>query len=708
MMDAPEQAERTSGIEGQQTRSRWAALAPASLVRTEHDRRLACILLAGLAFTLVILVINYKLFTDPTNEYSDFAANALQIEDAKHLRDLLGNYSRWGFHHPGPAFFYIFALGEALLHDWLRLAPDVMNAYIITIILLNSVFLFSVIGIFIQHCRSRLLIPVAVLLTIYVIYVINHTIPGSAFLSIWMPHVLLCCFLLFVTVCAAVAAGNVKQLPILAFTGLMLLHGHVALPIFVGPLVVLALGGALFSTGRHRDLKGFIRVNRLPITISALLVIVFAAPILLDVVLHTPSNVFHVRAYMSGHRGLQNSWPQALKYEATFFTFVADATIVQRQASAHLMASGASHPYVVIYWCFWCGLMAFTIGSFVYQRKPVSLFVKYLAVEILVIVLVFFYWGMRMAGPMFNFNGYFFYAVQLLVLLGITSYLLDGIERGVSWPIIMALSCAVPLLMFLGKPYFQSVDTGATDQILRVYKEETDRLIARFPARLEPVNVTVSSGEWLDWLGIISHLKRGGYRFCISDAMGRFHDPSTECHHVAGLQNLILARAPRKCELPCQTVEEDSQFVVQLAPYPWLTLPFQLDAEGVSSLNDNFYRDAGGMFATRRSSSRFLLAPVEQPKLAYVRIIGEGIPGRPVEVFLNGQQIGTIGTIETASQMGGQEIPQFVVDGRILRSGQENDLTFTVKRAAPVGPDWRDLGYFVKKIEFGLFKDKEP
>ena len=177
---------------------------------------------------VVVLKINHKLFSNAINEYYDFAANMLQIEDAKHFHDLLGNYSRWGFHHPGPAYFYILALGETILHDWLRIAPEAMNAHLITIILLNSIFLFAAISIFAQHCQSRLFVPVALALAIYVIYMVNHTIPGSAVLSIWMPHVLLFCFLLFATVCASVAAGNVKQLPILAFTGLMLLHAHVA------------------------------------------------------------------------------------------------------------------------------------------------------------------------------------------------------------------------------------------------------------------------------------------------------------------------------------------------------------------------------------------------------------------------------------------------------------------------------------------------
>ena len=160
---------------------------------------------------------------------------------------------------------------------------------------------------------------------------------------------------------------------------------------------------------------------------------------------------------------------------------------------------------------------------------------------------------------------------------------------------------------------------------------------------------------------------------------------------MTGLQNLILARTPRKCEAPCQTLEQDPQFVVQLAPYPWLKLPIQIDNDGISSLNDNFYRDSGGLWSTRISTIRFLLAPdAEKHELVRVRIAGVGLPGRPAEISLNGEHIGTVSPKQALSE--------FTVDGNILRPGQENDLTFTVKKAGPVGHDWRYLGYFVKKV----------
>src|SRR5215471_288561 len=111
------------------------------------------IFLCAAAFIATLLVINRDLFRAPIWEYSDYAANAIQIERAKHFRELLGNYSRWAFHHPGPGFMYVFALGERLFHDWFRLVPGEMNSHILTAVLVNLAFLFGTIAILAKRVK---------------------------------------------------------------------------------------------------------------------------------------------------------------------------------------------------------------------------------------------------------------------------------------------------------------------------------------------------------------------------------------------------------------------------------------------------------------------------------------------------------------------------------------------------------------------------
>jgi hypothetical protein len=46
---------------------------------------------------------NRFLFTDRLYEQGDSAANSILIAQARHFTLLVGNYSRKGFNHPGPA-----------------------------------------------------------------------------------------------------------------------------------------------------------------------------------------------------------------------------------------------------------------------------------------------------------------------------------------------------------------------------------------------------------------------------------------------------------------------------------------------------------------------------------------------------------------------------------------------------------------------------
>jgi hypothetical protein len=175
-------------------------------------------LVPALVFALIVLGINRALFTTSIIESSDFAANALQVQNAKHLAELLGNYSRWRFHHPGPAFFYIYAAGEWIFYDLLHLVPAPFN---------NGS----------HHSDSS---EHAIFVPDYQNIPSSQPQPVVPFASCWcggsFPFSLwakpfpapqwrpfgsptLFCFLLFACACASVAAGKWDDVVALAFSG---------------------------------------------------------------------------------------------------------------------------------------------------------------------------------------------------------------------------------------------------------------------------------------------------------------------------------------------------------------------------------------------------------------------------------------------------------------------------------------------------------
>jgi len=64
----------------------------------------------------VLLARNAFLFSAPEYEDADMGANSILIEQARRFTLLVGNYSRDGFNHPGPAFLYVESWGESVLN----------------------------------------------------------------------------------------------------------------------------------------------------------------------------------------------------------------------------------------------------------------------------------------------------------------------------------------------------------------------------------------------------------------------------------------------------------------------------------------------------------------------------------------------------------------------------------------------------------------
>lgn len=640
----------------------------------------ASIIVGATSFLISLLRLNHRLFTVPIHEYRDFAANALQIEKAKHFHELLGNYSRWAFHHPGPAFFYISAFGEKLFLDILHLVPAEMNSQILTIILLNTAFLFGTIAILAKHCRSQLFVPAALSLSLFFIYVVSRALPGSAFLSIWMPHLILFPFLFFVTVCAAVAMGEVSKLPLLAFAGLLLVHGHVAQPLFVGTLAVMTIATLWIRQGRAVGLKRFISDNRRPVIVSLILCVMFATPIVLEAFMDKPNNLHAILVYSSGHKGLQQSPGLALKYAASFLVFDTQTEAVIQDNSPHLMSLGWSKTYVVVYWCLSFVLTAVLIVTYARKVNRIPTFWKYVIAEILTVSLLFYVWTLKMGGPLFNFNGFFFFGMQLLALFAMAALILDGLNITAGPALAVALCALIPTSMFAARREFRN--PWAEEPV-------TDRIYAAIPADIGPVHLRFPWDDWLTTLGVAYRLEHEGRAFCLDNPWIFSFNPNNVCRNMDSLKNLVLTHIPTECNPPCRVLLRDRKFELQLVPYPFLKLPADIKPDNLQTLNINFMtNETGPSWSGRTSTVNFRLAPdfSEAPRIR-VTVFGNITPGRPAQIILNGHSLGTI-------EAPGYSSTDFVVDRSIFKGGEENELVIQVDNAGPAGADPRTFGFY--------------
>lgn len=236
---------------------------------------------------VLLLVRNSGLFTHPVYEAGDPAANSILTLQAKHFALLTGHYSRVGFHHPGPAYFYLQAGGEWLLHDLTGIVPAAYNGQAITIMALNATLIALALSILYAWLRSMAAVLTAAGVTL--VFLAEHS---QLVCSTWMPHACFAPFLLYLFAVASVAAGRLSHLWIMVLAGGLLIHGHGEFLMIVPVLALVAL-----LPQRRRLLA-----HRREVLLASALLALFALPIALNLALHWPGEIPKYLAY--GHHAL--------------------------------------------------------------------------------------------------------------------------------------------------------------------------------------------------------------------------------------------------------------------------------------------------------------------------------------------------------------------------------------------------------------------
>lgn len=191
--------------------------------------------LASLAVALGELVVERPVL----HSYGDTAALELGVLEAQGGDRLLGPYSRFGWFHPGPAYFYLQA-------PLLRLFGQQTWAFYAGALVLNGASILALLGLARRWCGRLAPLLVACLV---VGLILRHD--AHLFLDVWNPHIvllpLLClCFL------AAVAPRSSAATVAVVVLGSAMVQTHIGMaPIVVG-LGVLVLTRRLEGSSRWR------------------------------------------------------------------------------------------------------------------------------------------------------------------------------------------------------------------------------------------------------------------------------------------------------------------------------------------------------------------------------------------------------------------------------------------------------------------------
>ncbi len=633
------------------------------------------------------------LFRAPLMEEGDLAVNALQIRNAKRAHEIYGNYSRYEFHHPGPAFFYVYAAAEALLFDRLRVVPSPGNAHLIAIVCLQFAFLTAALWLIATRFPWRPLAPLALLAA--TIWIRQH--PEIA-VSVWPPHVIAIPFLCFLVACTCVAVGDSAVLPVAVVTGGFLFHGHVAQSLFVVTLgtAAIVMGARTGKTEVAGPTGGGFPPWRKAFLLGGALVAVFAIPLLVDIVqLGLRSNVAAILGRFSADLGQHVSFRQSVLFFVTY-------PIASREQDAMLTTNvGPAIAYFVQrHWIAIAASVAVLFAPVVLRivgRSRMSAGERRIAwsAQVLLAIAVAdcLIWGMAQADAIRHYNGVFYYAVYFYAAL----FGLAIVARALAcrWDrraeLGIAGVAAVVLALGLrahraspaerGMPIQRAVDTALSET-----RDQAPKLLV------------VARGNWQIAAAVALELQRRGVNFFVPDWWSFMFQPQRGYSQLqerrtnfdtwwiapagAGGLDLTSGLALYRQPAPLDPNGARIDFTAGTAAFRYVVTGVQ-DGDFMSTVA------AGGMTSNeRRVRLRFAPLPASHDvkiMLDAASALEDGAP-MPARILLNGQEVGWVSVqnrtevaVDVAQERWNESkdatLELFFPDARVLRSPARPDYT---------------------------------
>lgn len=439
---------------------------------------------------------NGFLFTTRLYEQGDAGANSILITQAKHFTLLIGSYSREGFNHPGPAYMYVQALGEYLFLNALHVVPTAWNAHVLSVFVLDSAFLALAVGIVYGWTRSLAgaAAAFAVLLGLAVVYppVVN---------SDWMPYLYVPTYVVFLLAAGSVIAGRVPDLWILALSGWFLIHGHACFLLFV-PVITLAVLVAAAAGHRRairRSIRSFFAEQRKAWIPAAVISVVFAFPIVLNLILHWPGDFGDYLSYgksggtlgLAGHYTAAQVadyvlwfwWPRANAWLAPVLLLVVAVAVIAG------LTRGPLRRFLV-------ALLALNVVS-------TLAFVLYTAVGI---------------DDLFSrYIGYFYWSAPLIMVLIIVVGAVEALRQR-SGRVLRAAAPGIAVLAAAAAFITLAVIPGtrtSTGDINESLPAAVTALAARSPRKT--IALEVDHIVWPQAIGFLDQAERTGVRACLVD-----------------------------------------------------------------------------------------------------------------------------------------------------------------------------------------------
>jgi len=463
---------------------------PGPAPRPATERRPWWIWAAPFALVLAVLVVRSRfLFTASFYEQGDAGANSILIQQAMHGRLLIGNYSREGFNHPGPAYMYVQAAGQWLFLYALHVVPTAWNAHVLAVFALNSAFVAMVTGV--VYAWTRSLRGASVCLAVLLGFIATE--PSILSLD-WMPWMYVPAYITFLVAAASVAAGASRDLWIMTLTGWFLIHGHVSFLFFVTVILAAVLAAVIWQHGPRACMRAFLRTRVwVPVVVISA---VFALPIVVNLALHWPGDFGKYFSYTSSSQAGGHGLGQIVRYALWFWWHDG------RTWAAALVP-------VVSY--------AVAIAAVVWlSRGAVRRFLAALLAVNVVSTLAFAcYAAVGIDSLSHYYIGYFYFSAPIITLLVIALAVVHA--PPVPLGAVLAVGAAVLGVAAFAAAPATAVSTEDTDAAL---PHAVQAVAAQ--AHGKAIVIRFNHNAWIDVTGFLVQAERTGVRACVQNPTWTF------------------------------------------------------------------------------------------------------------------------------------------------------------------------------------------
>jgi hypothetical protein len=242
------------------------------------------------ATLLVLLPYLYDLVRDLADGghgfmWGDGALEALDTRDVWRGHQMLGPYSRYGWHHPGPALFYLLALPDRLLGSN---GPGIVAG----VIVLNAVAAGAVVLLLGRRWGPWLAMWASGCLSL-----LHLVLGGALWRDLWNPYIVIMPMVLLVVLAADAATGTAASWCWALVVGTFAVQTHLSTAPAVVAIIAAGLGGLLWS---KRTGNGF-RVAIWPAAAALGVTALLWLPPLVDAVRHHPSNLSRMVTFFTAH-----------------------------------------------------------------------------------------------------------------------------------------------------------------------------------------------------------------------------------------------------------------------------------------------------------------------------------------------------------------------------------------------------------------------